>query len=177
MYLYACLREYKCFLVGTIVLREGGATLDFGADIHIGSFYAETPDCDLQHWQQTIFYHNSSRWLCISNIVCTIRYFNRWRGFRSAAGPVLFTESRVQSGVRVISDHRAALKAFRASMIAERSYLLRLLLILFHSCCSHAWVFGKTLAHEFLISYNHTEWYLFFFSERKSGNTCALVNL
>ena len=31
--------------------------------------------------------------------------------------------------------------------------------VLFHSCCSHARVFGKTLVHEFLISYNHTEWY------------------
>ena len=29
--------------------------------------------------------------------------------------------------------------------------------VLFHSCCSHAQVFGKTLLHEFLISYSHTE--------------------
>ena len=60
--------------------------------------------------------------------------------------------------------------------------------VLFHSCGSNARVFGKTLVHEFLISYNHTEWYLFFFptvqlqvnilySERKSRYTCALVNL
>ena len=34
--------------------------------------------------------------------------------------------------------------------------------VLFHSCCSHAQVFGKTLVHEFLISYSHTEWHLFF---------------
>ena len=34
--------------------------------------------------------------------------------------------------------------------------------ILFHSCCSHAQVFGKTLVHEFPISYSHTEWYLLF---------------
>ena len=34
--------------------------------------------------------------------------------------------------------------------------------ILFHSCCSHAWVFEKTLVHEFLIFYSHTEWYLRF---------------
>ena len=41
------------------------------------------------------------------------------------------------------------------------SYLLRLFfLISFHSCCSHARVFGKTLVHEFDISYSHTEWYL-----------------
>ena len=29
--------------------------------------------------------------------------------------------------------------------------------ILFNSCCSHARVFGKTLVHQFLISYSHTE--------------------
>ena len=34
------------------------------------------------------------------------------------------------------------------------------LIILFHSCCSHAQVFWKTLVHEFPISYSHTEWYL-----------------
>ena len=34
--------------------------------------------------------------------------------------------------------------------------------ILFHSCCSHARVFGKTLAHKFPLSYSHTEWYLLF---------------
>ena len=59
--------------------------------------------------------------------------------------------------------------------------------ILFHSCCSHARVFRKTLLHEFPIYYRHTEWYFLFFrqcsykrilySERKSRNTCALVNL
>ena len=34
--------------------------------------------------------------------------------------------------------------------------------ILFHSCCSHTLVCGKTLVHEFPISYSHTEWYLLF---------------
>ena len=34
--------------------------------------------------------------------------------------------------------------------------------ILFHSCCSHVQVFGKTLVHEFHIPNSHTEWYLFF---------------
>ena len=34
--------------------------------------------------------------------------------------------------------------------------------ILFHSCCSHAHVFMKTLVHEFPISYSHIECYLFF---------------
>ena len=29
--------------------------------------------------------------------------------------------------------------------------------ILFHSCCSNAQVFGKTLVHEFPISYSHSE--------------------
>ena len=36
------------------------------------------------------------------------------------------------------------------------------LFILFHSCCSHTRLFGKTLVHEFPISYSHTEWYFFF---------------
>ena len=35
--------------------------------------------------------------------------------------------------------------------------------VLFHSCCSHAQVFGKALVHEFLNSYSYTEWYLLFF--------------
>ena len=53
--------------------------------------------------------------------------------------------------------------------------------------CSHERVFGKTLLHEFLISYIHTKWYLFFsevqlqvhkvYSERKSRSTSALQNL
>ena len=41
------------------------------------------------------------------------------------------------------------------------SYLL-CFFVLFHSYCSHAQVFGRTLVHEFPISYSHTEWYLFF---------------
>ena len=35
-------------------------------------------------------------------------------------------------------------------------------IVLFHSCCSHSRVFGKTLLYEFHISYSHTEWYLLF---------------
>ena len=34
--------------------------------------------------------------------------------------------------------------------------------VLFHFWCSHAQVFGKTLVHDFLISYSHTEWYFIF---------------
>ena len=50
----------------------------------------------------------------------------------------------------------------------------------FHSCCSHARVSGKTLVHEFHISYSQPEWYLLFptvqlqvhnvYWERKDGN-------
>ena len=36
------------------------------------------------------------------------------------------------------------------------------LIVLFHSCWSHTWVFGKTLVHEFPVSYSHTEWYSLF---------------
>ena len=41
------------------------------------------------------------------------------------------------------------------------SYRLRLF-ILIHSFSYHARVFGKTLVHEFPISYSHAEWYLIF---------------
>ena len=34
--------------------------------------------------------------------------------------------------------------------------------IVFHSWCFHSRVFGKTLVHEFQISYTHTEWFLLF---------------
>ena len=34
--------------------------------------------------------------------------------------------------------------------------------VLCHSCCSHAIVFGKTLVHEFQISFVPAEWYLIF---------------
>ena len=36
------------------------------------------------------------------------------------------------------------------------------LIVLFQSCCSHAQVFARTLVHEFLFSYSHTEWNLLF---------------
>ena len=59
--------------------------------------------------------------------------------------------------------------------------------ILFHSCCSHVQVFGRTLVHEFPISYSHIERYLLFptvelqvhnvYSDRKIRNTSALINL
>ena len=42
--------------------------------------------------------------------------------------------------------------------------------ILFHSCCSYARVFGKTLLHEFPVSYSHTEWYLLFRSVKAMNN-------
>ena len=42
------------------------------------------------------------------------------------------------------------------------SYHLCLFFVLFSSCCFHAQVFGKTLVHEFRISYCHTEWFLLF---------------
>ena len=40
--------------------------------------------------------------------------------------------------------------------------------VLFHSCCSHALVFEKTLLHEFPMSCSHTEWYLPLFARRNS---------
>ena len=41
-------------------------------------------------------------------------------------------------------------------------------LVLFHSCCYHARVFGKTLVNELPISYSRTEWYLLFANPRWS---------
>ena len=45
-----------------------------------------------------------------------------------------------------------------ASLLAFFLYFF----ILFNSCWSNARVFGKTLEHEFPISYSHTEWYFIF---------------
>ena len=50
---------------------------------------------------------------------------------------------------------------FRAYTLAS-SYLFVCFFNLFRSWCTHARVFGKTLVHEFPISYSRTEWYLFF---------------
>ena len=47
-------------------------------------------------------------------------------------------------------------------------YLLHLF-ILFHSCCSHAQVFGKTLANEFPISYSY-HWIVHFFAKWHDRN-------
>ena len=41
-------------------------------------------------------------------------------------------------------------------------------IILFHSCCCHAQVFGKTLLQKFHFFYCQTEWYLFFSQTRWS---------
>ena len=52
--------------------------------------------------------------------------------------------------------------------------------ILYHACCSHPRVFGKTLVHEFSISYSHTEWYLCCVARRNSpclGRSFAYQNL
>ena len=45
--------------------------------------------------------------------------------------------------------------------------------ILFYSCFSHSPVFGKTLVHEFLISYSHTEWYLFLSDSAIASAQCV----
>ena len=38
--------------------------------------------------------------------------------------------------------------------------------ILFHSCCSHAQVFGKTFVHELSISCSLAKWYIIFLAKR-----------
>ena len=47
------------------------------------------------------------------------------------------------------------------------------LFILFSSCCSHARVFGKTLVHEFPISYSNTEWYLLISDSETASAQCV----
>ena len=53
MYLYASLLECKSFPAGTIVRM--GETVDVGVEIHVASFCAETPECELPRRPQTIF--------------------------------------------------------------------------------------------------------------------------
>ena len=48
-------------------------------------------------------------------------------------------------------------------------------IVLFLFCCSHARVFGKTLVHEFLISYGHTEWILLSSGTEESHHKMDLV--
>ena len=45
--------------------------------------------------------------------------------------------------------------------------------ILFHSCCSHARVFEKTLVHELPIFFNHSEWYLLFSGSATTSAQCV----
>ena len=90
-------------------------------------------------------------------------------------------------------DRPSGLLFFRACLVSFYTHTSLLTFfvcfcISFRSCCSHALVFGKTLVHEFPISYSHTEWSTCHFptvqlqvhnmySERKTRNSCALVNL
>ena len=76
-------------------------------------------------------------------------------------------------------DRPSGLHFFRVRFASFRAHssLLAFFLcffIFFHSCCSRARVFGKTLVHEFPISYSHTEWYLFFFRQRNYSCTMCI---
>ena len=46
--------EYKYFLVDTIVRR--GVRVEVCVEIHVESFCAETPDCELQRRQEAIYF-------------------------------------------------------------------------------------------------------------------------
>ena len=63
-------------------------------------------------------------------------------------------------------------QAWHLSILTPSSYLLRRSFILFHSCGSHAPVFGKTLLHEFPISYSST----FFRKTRWSFRSKSLIS-
>ena len=52
--------------------------------------------------------------------------------------------------------------SFHFNLLVHFHLLPESLSYLFHSCCPHTQVFGRTRVHEFLISYSHTEWCLFF---------------
>ena len=71
-------------------------------------------------------------------------------------------------------DRPSGLPFFHARFISFHTHTSLLTVfcffILFHSCCSHAWMFGKTLVREFPMSYSHTEWYIIF---SDSATTCA----
>ena len=56
---------------------------------------------------------------------------------------------------------------------------LHLVFLLFHYCCSHARVFGKTLVHEipFSDSDSHTEWYNIFPRNDMNGRRVACHKL
>ena len=66
----------------------------------------------------------------------------------------------------VVIDRRDFFRARFTSFHTHASLLTFFvcLIVLFHSWCSRARVFGKTLLQEFPISCNHTEWYFIFFS-------------
>ena len=61
-----------------------------------------------------------------------------------------------------------------ALLLSMLKHLLSSLSVLFHCCCSHSQVFGKTLVHEFLISYSNTERCLLFF--RQCNYKCTKEN-
>ena len=70
------------------------------------------------------------------------------------------------------SFFRASFTSFyaHASLLAFFSFS-----VLFHFCCSHAQVFGKTLVHEFLISYSHTERYLISSDSATTSAHCVFL--
>ena len=74
---------------------------------------------------------------------------------------ILFFYSAMLGGKRLIFFFFRA----RFTSFHTRSYLLTFyfcFFVLFHSCCSRARVFGKTLVSEFHVSNNHTELYFHF---------------
>ena len=72
------------------------------------------------------------------------------RGIATFWGTVLLPDGRRDFFLR----SRFARHESEEPCTGSSPYLL-LLFVLFHSCCSHARVFGKTLMHEFYISYSH----------------------
>ena len=91
------------------------------------------------NWISMYFFHFIKYYLIYFIIIVF------WLGFDRPSGLLLFVPA-----VLFFHSHASLLSVFVC------------LIVLFHSCCSHAWVFGKTLLHDFPISYSHNEWYFVF---------------
>ena len=72
----------------------------------------------------------------------------------------MFNEAQVSVARARVQDVGTFVPALFLTILTP--FFFPFLFILFQSCCFHARMFGKTLVHEFYISYSHTEWYLLF---------------
>ena len=145
-----CLGKHSCMsspcpiaiLNGTFHFLRGAIVCNFGQ-----SFVYEnqiklnsSPFCFLLnefHCSFSIFYKIIQYYVMFINTVC-------WLGCDRLSGLLLFVP------------------ALFPSILTTPFLFSSGFFVLFHSWCSHAWVFGKTLLREFPVSYSHTGWYFLF---------------